>query len=52
LNEPWIATIPAEDFGFGGPVTDLRIPNPVSFIVQKFLIRDDRPAKMRAQDVL
>jgi len=33
LHEAWIATIPAEDSGLGGPVTDLRIPNPVSFIV-------------------
>lgn len=52
LHEPWLVTIPAEDTGLGEPVVDLRIPNPVSFIVQKILIRDDRVPRKRAQDVL
>ncbi|UIF89270.1 GSU2403 family nucleotidyltransferase fold protein [Cupriavidus sp. UYPR2.512] len=52
LHEPWMVTIPAEDSGLGESVVDLRIPNPVSFIVQKLLIRDDRVARKRAQDVL
>lgn len=52
LHEPWLVTIPAEDSGIGEAVVDLRIPNPVSFMIQKLLIRDDRNPKKRAQDVL
>jgi hypothetical protein len=52
LHEPWRVTIPAEDSGLGEAVADLRVPNPVSFMVQKLLIRDDRVAKKRAQDML
>lgn len=52
LHEPWAVTIPPEDSGMGEPVVGLRIPNPVSFVVQKLLIRDDRAPRKRAQDVL
>ncbi|MGU7771828.1 GSU2403 family nucleotidyltransferase fold protein [Burkholderia sp. MR1-5-21] len=52
LHEPWLVTIPAEESGLGEAVPDLRIPNPVSFMVQKLLIRDDRIPEKRAQDVL
>jgi hypothetical protein len=52
LHEPWLVTIPAEDSGIGEAVADLRIPNPVSFIIQKLLIRDERAREKRAQDVL
>ncbi|TDQ93033.1 GSU2403 family nucleotidyltransferase fold protein [Paraburkholderia silvatlantica] len=52
LHEPWLVTIPAEDSGLGEVVADLRVPNPVSFMIQKLLIRDDRIPKKRAQDVL
>ncbi len=45
-------TIPAEDSGLGQAIVDLRVPNPVSFIVQKLLIRADRDRRKRAQDVL
>lgn len=52
LHAPWLVTIPAEDSGIGEAVVDLRIPNPVSFMIQKLLIRDDRAREKRAQDVL
>ncbi|UVE69241.1 nucleotidyltransferase domain-containing protein [Burkholderia pyrrocinia] len=52
LHEPWIVTIPVEESGLGEALADLRIPNPVSFMVQKLLIRDDRNPEKRAQDVL
>jgi hypothetical protein len=52
LHDPWLVTIPAEDSGIGEAVADLRIPNPVSFIIQKLLIREDRARTKRAQDVL
>lgn len=52
LHEPWLVTIPADESGLGEAVADLRVPNPVSFMVQKLLIRDGRVAKKRAQDVM
>lgn len=52
LHDPWLVTIPTEDSGIGEAVADLRIPNPVSFIIQKLLIREDRARTKRAQDVL
>ncbi|SAK90329.1 hypothetical protein AWB76_06543 [Caballeronia temeraria] len=52
LHEPWLVTIPADESGLREAVADLRIPNPVSFIIQKLLIRDDRAREKRAQDVL
>lgn len=52
LFQPWLVTIPKEDSGLGEAVADLRVPNPVSFMIQKLLIRDKREGKKRAQDVL
>ncbi|MFM0441594.1 GSU2403 family nucleotidyltransferase fold protein [Paraburkholderia strydomiana] len=52
LHEPWLVTIPAEDSGLGEPVVGIQVPNPVSFMIQKILIRDDRDPRKRAQDVL
>lgn len=31
---------------------DIRVPHPVNFIVQKFLIQEDRPPRKQAQDLL
>ncbi|TBR36473.1 MULTISPECIES: GSU2403 family nucleotidyltransferase fold protein [Dyella] len=50
LNAPWRVTM-GEDWGTSSPLT-LSIPNPVSFIVQKLLIHDDRARDKKAQDIL
>jgi len=50
LASPWSVTLNA-DWGAASPM-HLRIPNPVSFIVQKLLIHDLRPAGKKAQDLL
>lgn len=50
LEHPWTVTIDA-DWGAASPM-DLRIPNPVSFIVQKLLIHDQRLPDKKAQDLL
>lgn len=50
LHAPWEVTI-SNDWGISSTV-DLRIPNPVSFIIQKLLIHEDRPREKRAQDIL
>jgi hypothetical protein len=50
LRSPWTVTVNAE-WGAEAP-QDLRIPNPVSFIVQKLLIHDQRNANKKAQDLL
>lgn len=47
---PWSVAL-TPDWGAAAPL-DLRIPNPVSFIVQKLLIHDDRPGDKKAQDLL
>ncbi|QHE91180.1 hypothetical protein PI93_004615 [Pandoraea fibrosis] len=52
LYDPWFVTIPKDESGLGEAVADLRVPNPVSFMIQKLLIRDKRVGKKRAQDVL
>lgn len=52
LYAPWVVNIPAAESGIDEEVARLRIPNPVSFIVQKLLIRDLRAAEKRPQDVL
>lgn len=50
LVSPWTITLDAE---WGAePSLDLRIPNPVSFIVQKLLIHDQRLPDKKAQDIL
>ena len=50
LESPWNVTLD-EDWGAGMPM-DLRIPNPVSFIVQKLLVHDQRLPGKKAQDLL
>ncbi|MEM5406354.1 GSU2403 family nucleotidyltransferase fold protein [Paraburkholderia unamae] len=52
LHAPWVVNIPAAESGINEEVAGLRIPNPVSFIIQKLLIRDRRAADKRPQDVL
>jgi len=52
LRDPWIVTIPADESGVGEAIADLRVPNPVSFMIQKLLIRDIRSRDKRPQDVL
>lgn len=52
LHAPWAVSIPATESGIDKEVTGLRIPNPVSFVIQKILIRDYRAADKRPQDVL
>ncbi|TCG03631.1 hypothetical protein BZM27_46930 [Paraburkholderia steynii] len=52
LHDPWVVTIPEEESGVGEAIVDLRVPNPVSFVVQKLLIRDIRSRNKRPQDVL
>lgn len=50
LRSPWTVTVDVE-WGAKSP-QDLRIPNPVSFIVQRLLIHDQRAGNKKAQDVL
>ncbi len=50
LHSPWTVTLDAE-WGAASQ-QQLRIPNPVSFIVQKLLIHDRRPGEKKAQDLL
>lgn len=50
LQSPWTVTLDAA-WGVASPL-ELRIPNPVSFIVQKLLIHDDRAHGKDAQDLL
>ncbi len=50
LVSPWTVTLGA-DWGLDH-ATDLHVPNPVGFIVQKLLIRDRRPPNKQAQDLL
>lgn len=52
LTQPWLITVGANQ---GIPLpepTGLLVANPVAFIVQKMLIRDERTPAKRAQDVL
>jgi hypothetical protein len=52
LAHPWIVGL-GENLGIALPVPlEARIANPVSFIVQKLLIRGRRPPVKRAQDTL
>ena len=52
LVEPWQITV-GPDQGFSLPQpTDLQVPNPTSFVVQKLLIQEFRSPAKRAQDVL
>lgn len=52
LVDPWVITL---DPGNGVPVPssiDVQVANPLCFMIQKFLIQEDRPAAKQAQDVL
>lgn len=50
--DPWVIRI-GPDKGFALPGTvNLQVANPVSFVVQKLLIQQDRKPAKRAQDVL
>lgn len=52
LVAPWTVRVGSDvDVPLSRPI-DLRLANPVSFIVQKLLIHDKRPANKKAQDVL
>ena len=51
LLDPWAATVPAEPGHLDGPA-EIRVPNAVSFIVQKLLIHPYRAPRKRAQDIL
>lgn len=52
LVDPWVITLDAQ-IGIPLPLLmDIQVANPLSFIVQKFLIQKDRPAAKQAQDVL
>jgi hypothetical protein len=52
LIAPWkINIVPENGVPVGQPV-DILVPNPVSFMVQKFLIHGQRYAHKKAQDVL
>lgn len=50
VRSPWTVELDAR-WDVDPPMT-LRVPNPVSFIVQKLLIHDDRPRGKREQDIL
>lgn len=52
LHAPWVVSIPAAESGIGEEIAGLCVPNPMSFIVQKLLIRDLRAVDKRSQDVL
>ena len=52
LVEPWVITLGPQS---GLPLQssmDVKVANPLCFMVQKFLIQENRPAGKRAQDVL
>lgn len=52
LVDPWVITLDPQS---GVPLPssmDVRVANPLCFMVQKFLIQEDRPAAKQAQDVL
>lgn len=52
LVDPWTISLDPKD-GFPLPAAmDVRVANPLCFMVQKFLIVDDRKADKQAQDLL
>ena len=52
LVDPWVITLdPRLGIPLPSPM-DIKVANPLCFIVQKFLIQKDRPAAKQAQDVL
>lgn len=52
LISPWSVRAGSEVDVPLNPPTDVLLPNPVSFIVQKLLIHDKRPLNKKAQDLL
>ncbi|HKG59417.1 MAG TPA: GSU2403 family nucleotidyltransferase fold protein [Pyrinomonadaceae bacterium] len=51
LIAPWSITL-GPDTGIPIKQTNVLVPNPVSFLVQKLLIHSKRPANKKAQDIL
>ena len=52
LTDPWVVTVgPMNEVPLDVPVT-LQVANPLCFMVQKFLIKEQRPAHKRQQDLL
>lgn len=52
LIDPWVITLdPRNGIPLPTPM-DIQVANPLSFMVQKFLIQKDRPPAKQAQDVL
>jgi hypothetical protein len=51
LVDPWVVKLQPEDAPLKTPL-DVQVANPLAFMVQKFLIQKQRPAKKRAQDIL
>lgn len=52
LVDPWAVTLdPQRDLPLPSPI-DVQVANPLCFMIQKFLIQEDRPAGKQAQDVL
>lgn len=52
LVDPWVIKVgPENDIPLSSPM-DINVANPLCYMVQKFLIKDDRPAAKKAQDIL
>lgn len=52
LVDPWVITLGPQS-GLPLPsLMDVQVANPLCFMVQKFLIQENRPARKKAQDVL
>ncbi len=51
LVDPWVVKLHPENTPLKTPL-DIQVANPLAFMVQKFLIQGQRPAKKRAQDIL
>jgi hypothetical protein len=51
LVDPWVVKLHPANAPLKAPM-DIRVANPLAFMVQKFLIQEQRPAKKRAQDIL
>lgn len=51
LVDPWVVKLHRGNAPLETPL-DIQVANPLAFMVQKFLIQEQRPAKKRAQDIL
>lgn len=51
LVDPWVVKLHSEIAPVTAPL-DIQVANPLAFMVQKFLIQEQRPARKRAQDIL